>query len=154
MDQSRKWNNLSAGFNSFEIFQNQKIHKSIFHFVFPDLFFSDRVLILLAAGNSWVRLDQGVLTIMRLTQGPWVMNLMHTSCDITSGHHKIETMRYCHQRQCMVLGIGVLLWMCKVCRGMLFSLLKGHSGFLFYMIYLELYNIAIADKHSSQLRLK
>ena len=39
MDQSRKWNNLSAGFNSFEIFQNQKIHKSIFHFVFPDLFF-------------------------------------------------------------------------------------------------------------------
>ena len=69
-------------------------------------------------------------------------------------HHKIETMRYCHQRQCMVLGIGVLLWMCKVCRGMLFSLLKGHSGFLFYMIYLELYNIAIADKHSSQLRLK
>ena len=38
--------------------------------------------------------------------------------------------------------------------GCLFSSLKGHSGFLFYMIYLELYNIAIADKHSSQLRLK
>ena len=151
MDQSRKWNNLSAGFNSFEIFQNQKIHKSIFHFVFPNIFFSDRVLILLAAGNSWVRLGHGVLTIMRLTPQPTVTS--HQDVTRLKLHMSyiwgIVIRGYVWTTHCVVYRIKTRkmqvyyeLWMLrKVYRGLIFSSLKGHLVFLLLLRSLWNYTI-------------
>ena len=71
---------------------------------------------------------------------------MHTSCDITSGYHKIEVLTsefMCGiEDEKSLQGIDLLF------------IKRPLSVSSFTAISLELYNIAKADKHSSQLRLK
>ena len=106
----------------------------------PTYFFSDRVLTLVAAGNSWVRLGHGV-TIMRALSD--VHQLWHHIR--ISQHWGIDIRGYVWYRGSRLYSIYFECWE---------KSLKGHSVFLLTVISLELYNIAIADKLSSQLRLK